>query len=310
MKKSKPLVSVFTLTYRRFDKLREAVRSVYMQSYEDIEYIISDDGSENFDRSFVEGLIPQNRKNIDVRIIHNESNMGIVKHANAVLALCHGIYIIPLAGDDSFFDGNCVSAIVNCFENQHADIVTARRAAVESNGRVYDITPNERHVKILKAKNARAVFNEMCVSSFISGACTYYSKRILNRYQGFDESYQLIEDFPFIMKVLGDGYTISYLDKITIKYGRDGLTGGHNKPVPMLTADRERYYRNIVFPNEKNLTYMKRKEMYIKYNLICHSDERIKLVKCLFLNIDGAVFFCVRRLVRRILRRWRHKVYE
>lgn len=47
-KKRSPLISVITLSYNS-EYLMESIRSVLRQTYENIQYVIVDDGSKEFD---------------------------------------------------------------------------------------------------------------------------------------------------------------------------------------------------------------------------------------------------------------------
>ena len=42
------LVSIITATYKKFDRLIDSINSVIAQDYSNIEYIITDDGSDDF----------------------------------------------------------------------------------------------------------------------------------------------------------------------------------------------------------------------------------------------------------------------
>ena len=44
------------LTYNNFQYLKQCIDSVYNQEYKNIEIIIGDDGSKNFDRKYIESL--------------------------------------------------------------------------------------------------------------------------------------------------------------------------------------------------------------------------------------------------------------
>ena len=57
----KPLISVVTLTYKKFDYIYKAIDSVLNQTYPYVEYIISDDGSPNFPQNEIEDYV-SNRK--------------------------------------------------------------------------------------------------------------------------------------------------------------------------------------------------------------------------------------------------------
>lgn len=64
MDKKTELVSVIVLTYRKFDLLEENLNSIYMQDYPNIEIIIGDDGSDNFDYDMINRLSLSKTDNI------------------------------------------------------------------------------------------------------------------------------------------------------------------------------------------------------------------------------------------------------
>lgn len=62
MEQLRPLVSVVTLTYKNFDYIYKTIDSVISQNYNNIEYIIADDGSENFPYEDINNYINNKKK--------------------------------------------------------------------------------------------------------------------------------------------------------------------------------------------------------------------------------------------------------
>jgi len=60
MKVKLPIVTVKILTYNNFDYLEQTIESVFSQDYPNIELIVSDDGSLNYDLEYIEKLISEN----------------------------------------------------------------------------------------------------------------------------------------------------------------------------------------------------------------------------------------------------------
>lgn len=214
-------VSVIVLTYKNFDKLEKNLNSIFIQNYPNIELIISDDGSENFDINDVKKIFERSRNNIvnKIIIIHKE-NLGIVKNFNEAIKKSSGEIIISLAGDDEFYDENVVENIVNSFgENL---IVTGIREVYSEQGLLIGEKPNELERKRLERKELYKflIYN----GNIISGASTYYKKKIFEKYGYFDEKFKLLEDLPFYCMLLRNNEKIKFINKKVIKYNMGGIS--------------------------------------------------------------------------------------
>jgi glycosyltransferase involved in cell wall biosynthesis len=89
------LVSVVIPTFNREAYLRDAIRSVSVQTYEAWELIVVDDGSTDGTRRYVEGL-PDPR----VRLIASEPTGNPGRACNLGLAAARGYYVAFLDSDD------------------------------------------------------------------------------------------------------------------------------------------------------------------------------------------------------------------
>ena len=79
--KKMPLVTIVTLTYKKFNDLKKCIHSVLIQNYPNIEYIISDDGSENFPYEEIKKYIEENKREKDR--IEMEENQNIEVQENS-----------------------------------------------------------------------------------------------------------------------------------------------------------------------------------------------------------------------------------
>lgn len=225
---NKPLLSVITLTYKKFDDLLPTIYSVLSQDYSDIEYIISDDGSESFPKEKVESFIENNRKdNIsEFKLLLNAHNVGTVKHLNKVLKECNGKYIIILPGGDFFYDSNVLSNAVKIFEAEKSDIIISARATYADN-KVIEIIP---HIKdrsrVIKLDSNKKMYSALMKTEHYDmfiGINVIYRKSSLYEKGLFDESYFLLEDIPILEKMLWDSKVSLKPDFISVFY--DGKYG-------------------------------------------------------------------------------------
>lgn len=91
----KPLVSVLMSVYNAEKYLNEAIQSVLTQTYENFEFIIVDDGSEDNSLSIINQI-----KDERIRLIVNEKNKGLIYSLNKGLEAAVGKYIIRMDADD------------------------------------------------------------------------------------------------------------------------------------------------------------------------------------------------------------------
>ncbi len=114
---TEPLVSVIIPVYNVAEYLREAIESVINQTYENLEIIIIDDGSEDGSQIICDEYSYDER----VKVIHQE-NHGLSAARNAGLKIMTGDLIAFLDSDDVYYH-NMLSRLVEEMVNKEADIV-------------------------------------------------------------------------------------------------------------------------------------------------------------------------------------------
>ena len=75
--------------------LKEAVDSILNQTFGDFEFIIIDDGSPSDTKRYLDSLTDPR-----IRLIHNETNLGITRSLNIGFRAAQGKYIARMDGDD------------------------------------------------------------------------------------------------------------------------------------------------------------------------------------------------------------------
>lgn len=94
---AQPLVSTVVTTYNRPQLVQRAICSVTRQTYEPLEIIVVEDGSDSGVKSWLEG------KNLrKVRYVQHEENKGLAAARNTGLKLAQGEYIAYLDDDDEW----------------------------------------------------------------------------------------------------------------------------------------------------------------------------------------------------------------
>jgi glycosyltransferase involved in cell wall biosynthesis len=99
-----PLVTIILFAYNQEQYIREAIKSMFSQTYSNLEIILSDDCS--FDNTF--NIMKEMANNYKGRhnliLIQNKVNLGLIKHVNKVITeKAKGEIIVISAGDDISF---------------------------------------------------------------------------------------------------------------------------------------------------------------------------------------------------------------
>lgn len=221
------LVSIIILTYNNFNYLFECLESVYTQSYNNIQLIISDDSSIDFPKTLIENNIIDKSGNNIVKycILQNDVNLGTVRNLNNALEFAEGDYIIPLASDDVFFDNQVVANFVDSFKSIDNDvlIITSQVENFDQNLHEHISFSISDRQKLLLL-NQQDLFYELAKNCFIPSGGTAYRKEYFNKYGKFDERYRLIEDWPTFLKISKKGERISFSDFISVKHRSGGVS--------------------------------------------------------------------------------------
>ncbi len=262
-----PLVSTIILTYKNFEYIYEAIDSVLNQDYKNIELIINDDGSENFNKNKLFEYINKNKNdNIkNVIINQNEQNMGTVKNYNTAIKLSSGEYFIGIASDDVFYDNSTITKIVEYFKKTNALIITTKRYLYDKKmEKLLQVLPQEKEIEMIKSLNSNELFKELSKKNFISGASTPFSKKMIQEYGDFDEEYTLLEDYPTYLKLLRNNCKIHFFEIPIIKYRTGGIS--NNSIInPILRQDFFKVIQKEILPNRNvigNFTYRIKKFEY------------------------------------------------
>ena len=94
----KPLISVITVCYNSYEMLQRTIKSVRMQTYSEIEYIVIDGASKDSTLR----LIKENEDIINLWI--SEPDNGLYYAMNKGLDLANGDYVIYINAGDMFYN--------------------------------------------------------------------------------------------------------------------------------------------------------------------------------------------------------------
>ncbi|MEA2049082.1 MAG: glycosyltransferase family A protein [Campylobacterota bacterium] len=114
------LVSIVIPCYNQAQFLEESVQSAVIQSYQNIEIIIVNDGSTDNTQEISEGLQKKHPEKIH---IINQENMGLSEARNSGIREASGKYIVSMDSDDKLYETMVEKCITTIQHHNDADIV-------------------------------------------------------------------------------------------------------------------------------------------------------------------------------------------
>lgn len=230
MDRDKPLITVLTLSYKSPD-LKGSINSVLSQTYPKIQFIIVDDGTEGFDKEEIEKHIKSKQKGniVDLKIIKNVENLGTVKTTNIGMMNASGEIVFNLAGDDQFSDENVLEDWVKAFNETGADVMTARRDVYdeELEEKLYT-DPQPREIECIVNCSSKSLFEKIGAKNIIFGCSTAQTLKLYKEFGPYDERYRLVEDHPYMLKLIRNSVRIHFFDRVVVKYRQGGISYSKN----------------------------------------------------------------------------------
>ena len=198
-----PLVSIVTVVYNGVHTVEQAIKSVFAQTYQNIEYIIIDGGSTDGTL----GIINKYRDRLAQFV--SEPDGGIYDAMNKGIKRAHG-KIIGLLNADDWYEPNAIKAVVMQFKNVGADIVAGRTVIVESDGS-----------KILR-KNRN--FSELWVGMPACHQAVFITKSAYEKFGLYDTCYKIVADYELLLRMYHAGAQCSMIENVLVNYGHNGIS--------------------------------------------------------------------------------------
>ncbi len=181
-----PLVSICIPTYNRKEYLKEALASVFAQTYKDYEVVVLDDGSTDGTGEIV--------KNTDYNVVYYWVNhIGQSAARNKLIELAQGEYITFLDSDDLLFP-DAVQRLMDVIDSYGPDVFAyGSHIGVDEEG-------NEVRRKQHKLPSGDIV-TDLFEFIYVKSCGTMCAKRIYEQEGGFDTSLKRCAVYKLLLKL-------------------------------------------------------------------------------------------------------------
>ena len=260
---SKKLFSIAIVSYNQRDLIEDCIDSILEQTYENIELILCDDNSCDFDVKEIEDYIEKN-KNINIKnvIVYKQNrNVGTSANCQKAMELASGEYFKLQAGDDMLREPDVLKKVANLLELNSCNVIIGRAQACTHDGiLVNDIYPLEDNFSQAKNVSPKKLFELLSTRSWGAYVCApavFWRMSFLKEMGGFDLSYKYTEDWPLWLEICKRGYEITYADMVTTIYRYGGISNGSSELNKSI--GKEHYEECIRMLKEKSMPVLKEK---------------------------------------------------
>lgn len=260
-----PLVSIVVITYNSCNYVLETLESAKMQTYRNIELIITDDGSTDETVKVCRNWLEKNQ----LRFVHTElltvsENTGIPANCNRGYKVVKGEWIKGIAGDDALLP-DCVKDYMDFIQGQPE--IEICHSSVE----VYKETLDKEHFLWSEIRGKRLTLPSLSAhdqykllyrgSLSIMAPSVFIKTDLIKQMGYFNEDFPFCEDWPLWLKITHAGHKFFFLNKNTVKYRLSSVSACHVNTdcyIPMRENDiYEFFYKTYLEKESASLTKWK-----------------------------------------------------
>lgn len=201
-----PAVSVYMPAWNSAKFIEQAIKSVYNQTFKDVEVCVVEDRGDDNTWEILEQLVK--KYNIPgqrpfLRISRNEQNKGIGATSNCAVQMCHGKYILQLDSDD-WLANNAVESLVDILNNNpDVGLVYGDTIDVDTFGK--KINNHWSTKNFTKEDIAMSGYKASLDKLFETGMCIHpprmFRRNAFYKTEGFAEDISSAIDYDIFMKL-------------------------------------------------------------------------------------------------------------
>lgn len=205
-----PKISVLLPTYNHSIFIKDAIDSILIQDYPNIEIVIGDDCSQDNTREIILKYVEDYPEKFV--IIFNNENIGVTRNCNKILKKCTGDYIALFSGDDLWLPGK-LEAQINWFKKNETAVLCYTATEV--------IDSDANHIRMANKPNEYLIKKNIIKAVYDMGenAVSFLVKRSAIPERCYPNEIAVFSDYYFFLAVSFTGM-IGGVDEVYAKYRR------------------------------------------------------------------------------------------
>jgi glycosyltransferase involved in cell wall biosynthesis len=298
-----PLASIILVTYNQQNLVEESIDSLLNQTYSPLEIIISDDLSSDRTREKIRSKISQYHGPHEIKIVFNDTNVGLCQNINQAIEHCQGEFIFAAAGDDISLPNRCEIVMTEWLRlNKQPGLIATDAYDMAIDGHILGI----KRTSILQ--EYKSLQDWIKRPPYFFGSSHSWSRNFLNKFPPLNPK-MMAEDHLMVFRALisDGGHTIS---EPLVKHRRGGVT--LKKYIDLATKakilrvgfnDKYIYLKQLLtdaqqddhFADLAKYLHPELQECQLTLDLYELKDPIKKIIRC-FAN-DGVSFFFKMRML-------------
>lgn len=301
------LVSVIVISYNSERTILDTLDSIKRQSYNDIELIVSDDGSKDNTIQICKQWIGENASRfVKATIITTPQNTGTAGNCNRGCKKANGEWLKIIAADDLLLP-DCISDDIEYCSN-HVEIsvlFSEMESFVENEKGIYTKEITNFGSKDFWNKNAHGQFVELLYCNFLPAPTAIIKKELVNE-NPYDEKFPLMEDYPLWIKLTKSGVKLYFMNRVTVMYRQSDSISNTRKRLfsPSYRDTYCKFYWNILNPLIKEEKYLEAYN-YQRKILFMYDVESF-----IFHNKKNTIVLFIIKLIAGLLKRFKTINFE
>ena len=210
-------LTITVITYNSEAFIDETLESISQQCSLDIQIILADDASTDNTLFKLKNWKTRNEVNFnEILLLESKKNRGIIENYRRTFDNTKGIWLKAISGDDLFYRTAIKSMRSDANKNPKNPIIIGKAKLFGNQINKDVILPKHERIKNLKTINQckKYIFE----GKIFPGVSFMIQTKVLREIDVFKYAKGQIEDIPFQLELLTNGYHFKFSEHIYIKY--------------------------------------------------------------------------------------------
>lgn len=289
------LVSVVVITYNSSKYITETLNSIYSQTYDAIELIVSDDCSTDDTVEICRSWIDENKDRfVRTELITVEKNTGVSPNIKRGFEASKGFYLKSIAGDDCL-EMTAIQEYVSFLKKNNSEVCVCELNYINSESKKISFKAPIYDTYIADLKKGYDFQRQRILTGlFIPGPPVFLT---MNLYQTIKEkafNYPFADEWPLFYNIIYAGYQIYPLGKKLILYRvHESLCRGNSNGLinKRVFLDSKRFFKEVISKElQRNKMYLSLWDLNIKY-IINEKKYSNKNTSYILLNLINPIWY-------------------